>query len=260
MDRRTLSKRPLAVSGSGSRDVAQGTPTERQRRAHRSSRGQRGFERARWVGTRPKIAGMTEPRQEKLHSADYSGPERDYWWNRDYLELVAARLELGSVRSVLDGLRRWSLGTAVASILPSDATIVGVDREPEWVERAAQSAATRGIGRRLHYVQGHAEELRFEEGSFDLVTCQTLLMHVATPRIVIREMLRVTTPRGLMLVAEPHNRAQLLIETSVDAEASVEELLERMRFVLMFERGQMALGEGNSSIGDLLPGYLAAAA
>jgi ubiquinone/menaquinone biosynthesis C-methylase UbiE len=204
---------------------------------------------------------MTEPRQEKLHSADYSGPERDYWWNRDYLELVAARLELGSVRSVLDvgcGVGHW--GRLLASILPSDATIVGVDREPEWVERAAQSAATRGIGRRLRYVQGHAEELRFEEGSFDLVTCQTLLMHVATPRIVIREMLRVTTPGGLMLVAEPHNRAQLLIETSVDAEASVEELLERMRFVLMFERGQMALGEGNSSIGDLLPGYLAAAA
>jgi hypothetical protein len=36
----------------------------------------------------------------------------------------------------------------------------------------------------------------------------------------------------------------------------LEELLERMR-VLMCERGQMALGEGNSSIGDLLPGYLA---
>jgi ubiquinone/menaquinone biosynthesis C-methylase UbiE len=96
---------------------------------------------------------------------------------------------------------------ALASILPSDATIVGVDREPEWVKRAAQSAKARGVGRRMRYVPGDAEELGFGDASFDLVTCQTLLMHVATPRTVIREMLRVTTPGGLMLVAEPHNRA-----------------------------------------------------
>jgi ubiquinone/menaquinone biosynthesis C-methylase UbiE len=112
---------------------------------------------------------MTEPRQERLHSADYFGPERDFWWNRDYLGLVAARLELGSVRSVLDvgcGVGHW--GRALASILPLEATIVGVDRERESVARAARLAEARGLGRRLRYVQGAAEELRFKDGSFDL--------------------------------------------------------------------------------------------
>jgi hypothetical protein len=73
---------------------------------------------------------------------------------------------------------------------------------------------------------------------------------------VLREMLRVTRPGGLLLAAEPHNRAQLLIATSIDAEAPIDELLDRVRFALRCERGKLALGEGHSSVGDLVPGYL----
>jgi hypothetical protein len=72
---------------------------------------------------------------------------------------------------------------------------------------------------------------------------------------VIEEMLRVTRPGGLILVAERNSRASLLVDTSVHAGASIDDLLERMRFLLICERGKQAIGEGNNSIGDLLPGY-----
>jgi hypothetical protein len=39
----------------------------------------------------------TEP-----HSAAYFNEQRDFWWNADYLGLVAARLGLKRARSALD--------------------------------------------------------------------------------------------------------------------------------------------------------------
>jgi len=195
-------------------------------------------------------------RREKLHSAEFFGPERDYWWNVDQLELIASRL--GAVRSVMDvgcGIGHW--GRLLDSVLSSEATVIGVDREGEWVSQARAIAEKRGLAGRLRYEQGVAEELEFPDDSFDLVTCQTLLIHVHSPSAVIGEMLRVTKPGGVILAAEPNNRAHLLIATAIDAEAPIEDVLDLVRFALRCERGQLALGEGHSSVGDLVPGYLA---
>jgi len=38
----------------------------------------------------------------KLHSEDYFGEQRDFWWNADFLELMARRLNFSSIHSVLD--------------------------------------------------------------------------------------------------------------------------------------------------------------
>lgn len=58
-------------------------------------------------------------------------------------------------------------------------------------------------------------------------------------------------------MAEPNNRASMLVDTSANADASIEDRIELIRFVLTCERGKAALGEGHNSIGDLLPGYFA---
>jgi len=90
-----------------------------------------------------------------------------------------------------------------------------------------------------------------------MVTCQTLLIHVQNPLAVIREMLRVLKPGGLLVVAEPNNLANSLFFNSVTFEYSIKRICDRVRFQLLCERGKAALGEGNNSIGDLLPGYFA---
>ena len=194
--------------------------------------------------------GSLEP-----HSAVFFGPIRDYWWNFDQLELCARRIGLDDrVRTVLDvgaGVGHW--GRLVQHLLSPEATLVGIDREPQWVEEATRNAAAEGLADRFSYTQASAEDLPFEDASFDLVTCQTLLIHVADPRAVIREMLRVTKPGGLLLVSEPNNRALTLLDSSVTAGSGVEERLDYVRFYLTCEQGKIALGEGDNSVGDLVP-------
>lgn len=192
------------------------------------------------------------------HSAAFFGRMRDFWWNQDHVELLAARLALGRVRSVLDvgaGVGHW--GRLLGSVLSPEATLVGIDREPAWVAEATRRAHDLGLADRFRYEQGCAEALPFPDADFDLVTCQTLLIHVSDPEMVVREMLRVTKPGGLIVVSEPNNRAPLLVDTSETAGYSIDARGDLLRFYLTCERGKTVLGEGNNSVGDLVPGYLA---
>jgi ubiquinone/menaquinone biosynthesis C-methylase UbiE len=195
---------------------------------------------------------------EELHSAAYFGPFRDFWWNPDQLALFAVRAGFDRARSVLDvgaGVGHW--GRLLSHVLPAEASFVGIDSEPRWVEEATARAAEAGLADRFSYREGPAEALPFEDGSFDLVTCQTLLMHVPDATAVVNEMVRVTKPGGLVAAAEPNNRALILLDTSETADWSVDQRLDAVRFVLLCEAGKLALGEGNNSIGDLVPGLFA---
>src|SRR5947209_228686 len=117
------------------------------------------------------IAPVETGSNDKPHSWEFFGPERDHWWNRDYLALIAARLELDGVHSVLDvgcGIGHW--GRALGSVLHPDVSFVGLDREPRWLARAAEIAEECGLGDRFRYAEGVAQELPFPDESFDLVT------------------------------------------------------------------------------------------
>jgi SAM-dependent methyltransferase len=194
------------------------------------------------------------------HSAAYFGPERDFWWNEDYLLLLAQRFDLERVGSMLDigaGVGHW--GMLLATVLPPDTSITGLERDPRWVAEATRRAAQGADSARFRFDQGVAEALPYEPGTFDLVTCQTVLMHVADPQAVIGEMVRVTKPGGLVLAAEPNNRASFLVDSSFNMQTPINARVEMIRFLLVCERGKVMRGEGNSSVGDLLPGYFVAA-
>ena len=194
------------------------------------------------------------------HSAAYFDQQRDFWWNPDFLRLVATRLDLGRVRSVLDvgsGLGHW--GRTLLGALSPEATVVGVERDPRWVTQAREAATKLGLSERCSFLQGVAEALPCADQSFDLVTCQTLLIHVADPAAVIAEMQRVVAPGGTVLLSAPNNLAGMLVAYSTTADEPVPALVERIEFAVFCERGKAAVGEGNSSVGDLLPGLLAQA-
>ncbi|WP_434044555.1 MULTISPECIES: class I SAM-dependent methyltransferase [Sorangium] len=187
------------------------------------------------------------------HSAEYFGDTRDSWWNPDYVELLARRWGLSRVRAVLDvgcGVGHW--GRVLGGVLPRAARITGVDRDPVWVEKAAERAAARGDADRFRYQVAVAEALPFEGDTFDLVTCQTVLIHAADPGAMLAEMVRVTRPGGLVAVAEPNNLAGALLSAAV-LHAPVDETLALVRFQLLCERGKAALGEGHNSLGELIP-------
>jgi SAM-dependent methyltransferase len=196
---------------------------------------------------------------QPAHSAEYFGDARDHWWNADFLRLMAKRWRLDTVRDVLDvgcGVGHW--GMLLASVMPNDVHVIGVDREPRWIEQASSRAIARGLDKRFSYRQGEAERLPFPDNSFDLTTCQTVLIHLSDPAAAIGEMQRVTKPGGLVAVAEPNNLTEALLLDSISNQASIDEIVELVRFQLTCERGKIALGEGDNSLGDRVPGLFVA--
>ena len=158
------------------------------------------------------------------------------------------------MQNVLDvgsGVGHW--GQLLARVIPNSAHVQGVDRDPKWVEKAATRAAANGLADRFSYQVAVAEKLPFADASFDLVTCQTILIHMPDPGAVVDEMVRVARPGGLILAAEPNNVARALMFDSVSFHDPVDDILTRARLQLICERGKAALGEGNNSIGDLVP-------
>lgn len=194
--------------------------------------------------------------QRYIELAGFDGTWRDLWWNRDFLHLIARRLELERARRVLDvgcGAGHW--GRGLLRHVHPDATLAGVDREEAFLELARAETDPA----RTEYMVGSAEALPFDDGAFDLVTCQTLLIHVRDPVAAITEMLRVLRPGGVLLAAEPDNRAGNLALLGGEPRPSDEDILAIVGMLLRCDRGKLALGEGDQSIGGRLPGLFCAA-
>lgn len=191
------------------------------------------------------------------HSAAVLTDLRDQWWSTDFLQLLIARLSLQECQSVADiGCGQGHWGQLLLRLLANTATLCGIDREAEWVAKARERAGELGLQTRCTYQLGAAETMPFADQQFDLVTCQTLLMHVADPRVVLKEMLRILRPGGRLLLLEPNNVAQQMIADSVNRALSPQELAGVFALFSTCSRGRAALGRGDDCIGDLLPTLL----
>jgi SAM-dependent methyltransferase len=203
------------------------------------------------------------PASPQPHSAEQFGPQRDFWWHRDFLDLMATRWRLREATSLADigcGLCHWSC--LLYPYLKTPARFAGVDREPRWVAQAEQHfrrAFPHVPPDLIAFLQGDATSIPLPNDSFEVVTCQTLLMHLAQPADALREMLRVLRPGGLLVCVEPNNLWNYLAFTSLTAAEPVEVIVRRFEFWLRYHRGKHAAGLGDHAIGDLLPGYYAQA-
>ena len=198
---------------------------------------------------------------DQPHSAEWFGEQRDFWWNRDFLDLMAARWRLDEAASFADigcGLGHWS--RLLYPYLRPPAQLAGVDREARWVAEAPEKfrrAFPHVAPELFSFHQADATRLPLADDSFDVVTCQTVLMHLAQPLDALREMLRILRPGGLLVCVEPNNLWNYLAFTSLTEDEPVETLVRRFEFWLRQHRGRLAAGQGNHSLGDLLPGYFA---
>jgi SAM-dependent methyltransferase len=201
----------------------------------------------------------TDPVVAQPHSAQEFGPQREFWWHRDFLDLMAARWELAQAGSLADigcGQCHWS--RLLYRYLKPPGRFTGVDREVRWVAEAEQHfrrAFPRVPSDLLSFVKADATKLPLPDNHFDVVTCQTLLMHLDQPLVALREMLRILAPGGLLLCVEPNNLWNYLAFNSLTADEPVEMLVRRFEFWLRYHRAKKASGQGDHCIGDALPGY-----
>lgn len=84
--------------------------------------------------------------------------------------------------------------------MAADGECIGLEQDPALVEVARRQD---WAGRRVLFQQGDATHLPFEDRSFDFVFTRYLLLHLPNPLDAIREMLRVTKPRGVVFAQEP---------------------------------------------------------
>ena len=195
------------------------------------------------------------------HSEDYFGGYRDFCWNTDSVALLAKRQGCASCRRVLEvgcGAGHWA--RVLTSQLIPGTELTCLDRDPKWSDpKAAWAAAIRNRGIDLKILPGDAMQMPFLDGTFDFVTCQTLLIHLARPQQALAEMVRVLEPGGLLSCVEPDNFASFHAETSLSRTDSLEDDVAAYRFSLARARGRIARGLGNLSLGGRLPGMFAAA-
>ncbi|MBW2460426.1 MAG: class I SAM-dependent methyltransferase [Deltaproteobacteria bacterium] len=206
---------------------------------------------------RPEGNAFSAERYAKL--AGFDSDWRDGWWSEDFLGLLASRWRLDRVARLLDvgsGGGHW--GQRLARWLPDGSELVGVDREPGFLEGAAARAKERGLSR-VTYVRGDAESLPFEDAVFGAVTCQTVLMHVANPAAALAEMRRVLKPGGLVVVSEPDNMANAMVEMSATPRPDWKTASALLGFQHVVEVGKQAQGQGDSSIGARMAGLVAEA-
>ena len=118
------------------------------------------------------------------------------------------------------GIGHW--GQLLVSVLPQDVVITGIDQENSSLLKAQERAKQKGLSNRFHYQQGDALSIPFPDASFDMVTCQTVLIHLHDPKVGLKEMLRVLKPGGLLLAAEPNNFANRAIISNMTQNLSVD--------------------------------------
>jgi SAM-dependent methyltransferase len=77
--------------------------------------------------------------------------------------------------------------------------VTGVDIAPNLIQRAQARAAAADLD--ACFIEGDAEDLPFEDASFDVVTSMFGAMFAPRPELVARELLRVCNPGGVIAMA-----------------------------------------------------------
>ena len=107
------------------------------------------------------------------------GDYRSNWYNEDYMDLLAERLELSNAKDVLDvGCGKFHWSSLLLRYFDENAFVTGIDISPLKNEEISVLDKNR-----IRFIEGNSEELPFENNSFDMVTCQTLLIHLKDPII-----------------------------------------------------------------------------
>lgn len=179
---------------------------------------------------------------------------RHFLWNDDYIELLAHRLNLQNVRTLVDiGTGLGYLSGLFALYMRAGSTVHGYDHNPDVIRQAQARADARPFSVNFKFEVADAHHLPLEDDKADLAVCQHVLTHLADPAAVLKEMCRIVRPGGRVVAFEPNSIIQSLVLDSVADDYDLETRLRQVRYQYYYEHGKQLLGHGDDSIGDHLP-------
>jgi SAM-dependent methyltransferase len=128
-------------------------------------------------------------------------------WRASPLAEIVDRVEMAVVFDLagrLEGRRVHEVGTGdgtyAIEAARRGAVVTALDPNPKMLSAARARATSSGI--RVAFREGRVEQLPFEDGAFQLVLAVTALCFVARPDAALREMARVLTPGGRLVLGE----------------------------------------------------------
>lgn len=123
---------------------------------------------------------------------------------QDAMLRAAAAMRIRTGDCVLDvGCGTGVFFPALAPAIGLAGRIVGLDHAAGFLRESRDRAILMGKSGQIDLVQGDAHRLPFPDDSFDAAHTERVLIHVAEPDLVLRELARVVRPGGWIVCVEP---------------------------------------------------------
>jgi demethylmenaquinone methyltransferase/2-methoxy-6-polyprenyl-1,4-benzoquinol methylase len=114
---------------------------------------------------------------------------QDPRWRR----FLVSRLPVGPDDTVLD-VATGTAAVALELVRQTGCSVVGVDQSPEMLDEARRRLLLAAETKRVRLVEASAQDLPFEDGSFDGLTAAYLLRYLDDLPVNLRELARVLRP------------------------------------------------------------------
>src|SRR5438477_6481795 len=122
---------------------------------------------------------------------------QDPRWRR----FLVSRIDAAPTSTVLD-VATGTAAVALELVRQKACAVVGVDQSPDMLEVARRRVQLAAATKQVRLVEGGADELPFDEGTFDALTFTYLLRYVDDPAATLRELARVVKPGGTIAMLE----------------------------------------------------------
>lgn len=136
--------------------------------------------------------------------ADYLMQTRGLYLNDDYLEFLVRQVwKLDGPADLVDfGCGFGYMGLKLLPLLPAGSSYTGLDLADALLAKGRDIFA--GTPYRTRFVQADVTHVELEEHQYDLAVCHALLLHMADPLGVLKQMKRGVKPGGWVICIEPH--------------------------------------------------------
>jgi ubiquinone/menaquinone biosynthesis C-methylase UbiE len=121
--------------------------------------------------------------------------------NENALRMIVEAAEAGPDDTVLD--LACGGGIVVCAFAPHVKQATGIDMTPAMLDQARGLAAEKGLSN-VAWRQGDVTALPYPDASFSIVTTRFSVHHFPDPLAVLREMKRVCSPGGRVVVIDMH--------------------------------------------------------